>query len=1173
MKWIRTAAALALLATPGFAQESRGSIRGRVTDSSGAVIPGASVTVTNVNTNARASGETNEEGNFDIPYLLPGSYEVAVERQGFAKALRENIEIRVGDRLTLDFDLKLGGVADSIVVNAETPLLETANASIGIVMDEKRIRELPVIGGNAFYLTRLSPGVTVSGGRSAGNPMDLGAASGSAIVNGTRTGSSEVTLDGVPNMQEGNAAFVPPQDLVQEFKIQTTTYDATLGHAAGAVVNVSVKSGTNQLHGSGYYFDSRIRAIPWFSNNYLYDPATGPIDDRKRQQANPGWLHQRWGATLTGPVFLPKLYDGRNRTFWSFGWEGLHIGRQPTFFATVPTADELKGDFSALLKLGSLYQIYDPATIRAEANGRFSRQPIPGNLIPANRIDPIAAKILSYYPAPNTAGTADGRQNYFGVQREPKDYSSFIGRVDQNFSENHRAFARWNTSGYLTGVQRLPTIAAGTVTRQRNYGVVVDDVYVINPQLVLNLRAGLTFFRNAVEPTSRGFDITTLGYPASLVSAISAKTDPAGLAFPVVLLDGSVSTDNSGYENISSDGGTRRATTYDNFSGVLTRLAGNHSMRMGGEFRVMRESGFGFGNVAPRFEFNSNWTRGPVDNSPTAPISQGLASLLLGYPTGGRVNVNASRAQQSTYSALYLHDDWKLTRRLTVNLGLRYERETPITERFNRSIRGFDFASPSPIQAAAVANYGKAPLPEIPAAQFRTFGGLTFAGVNGQPRGIFDPDRNNIAPRVGLAYELTRKTVLRAGYGLFYDPTGADQRDVNQGGFNQPTTVIASNDNGLTFQATLARPFPNGIDTPAGASAGLATFLGRGVTYFTPRGTSPYMQRWSFSVQQELPARVLVDTTYVGNRGNRIWTSREWDFVPRQYLSTQPFRDQAAIDFLSAQVTNPFFGIPEFAGTGLASNRVARSQLLRPYPHFTSVATNEPIGFSWYHSLQVSAQKRFTRGLTIQLAWTWSKFMEATGFLNDSDAALEHVVSDQDFPHRLIVSGIYDLPFGRGKRFGRGANRLLDALVGGWQLQAWYEGQSGQALGFGNSIFLGNLRDVVLPKGERSISRWFNTANFERNNARSLANNIRVMSSRFTGIRSDGINNLDASLFKNYRLAERMTLQFRFETYNTANHVQLGNPNTTPTNTAFGTITAEKGHGQRQLTFALKLLF
>ena len=1154
-------------------QESRGSIRGRVTDTTDALVPGASVTATNVNTNANASGETNNRGNYEIPYLLPGVYRVSVEAPGFAKAVRENVEIRVSDHLTLDFALKLGMVSDSVLVSAETPLLETANASLGMVMDEKRAKELPVIGGNAFYLTRLSAGVSATGGHSAGNPMDLGAASGNIVVNGTRSGSSEITLDGVPNMQEGNAAFSPPQDLVQEFKVQTTTYDATLGHAAGAVVNVSVKSGTNQLRGTAYYFDSRIRATPWFSNNFLYDPTTGPINDQKRLQANPGWLHQRWGSTLTGPVRVPRLYDGRNRTFWTFGYEGLHIERQPTFFATVPTEAMRRGDFSALLALGSQYQLYDPATIRAQANGRFSRQLIPGNIIANDRINPIATKILSYYPLPNTTGTPDFQQNYFGVQREPKDYKGFVGRVDHNFSDNHRAFMRWNTSDYLTSLQRLPIVPAGTSTTQKSFGLVIDDVYVFNPQMLLNIRAGLTYFRNVVQPISRGFDLTTLGFPASLVAEIGSKAESSGLAFPVVVMDGSVTTDNSGYENLSSDGGSRRATAYDNYSGVITRLAGNHSIRIGGEFRTMRETGFGFGNIAPRLEFTSNWTKGPLDNVAGAPIGQGLASLLLGYPTGGRVNVNASRAQQSQYWALYLHDDWKLSRKLTLNIGLRYERETPITERFNRSVRGFDFDTASPIQARALANYAGSPLAEVPISQFRTLGGLTFAGVNAQPRGLYGADTNNLAPRIGFAYQFSRTTVMRAGYGIFYDPTGADQRDVNQGGFNQPTNIIPSNDNGLTFAATLSDPFPTGIETPAGASGGLRTFLGRAVTYFHNRGTNPYMQRWSMSLQREFPGRLLVDATYVGNRGNRIWAQREMNAIPRQYLSIGAVRDQPVIDFLSVQVTNPFFGIPEFAGTGLASNRVARSQLLRPYPHFTSVITNEPIGFSWYHSLQVTAQKRFSQGLTFHLAWTWSKFMEATSFLNETDLGPEHVISDQDFPHRLTVSGIYELPFGPGKKLLRHSRGLLTGLVAGWQLQAWYEGQSGQALGFGNAIFTGNLHDIVLPRSQRTISRWFNKDNFDRNNLRALANNIRALSSRFTGIRSDGINNLDASLFKNFRLTERRALQFRFETYNSANHVQLANPNTTPTNTAFGTVNAEKGHGQRQLTMALKLLF
>jgi len=334
------------------------------------------------------------------------------------------------------------------------------------------------------------------------------------------------------------------------------------------------------------------------------------------------------------------------------------------------------------------------------------------------------------------------------------------------------------------------------------------------------------------------------------------------------------------------------------------------------------------------------------------------------------------------------------------------------------------------------------------------------------------------------------------------------------------------------------------------------------------------MQRRSLTLQRELPGHTVVGASYVGNRGTKLLVSRQFSPIPEQYLSTSPVRDQRVIDFLSAQVNNPFFGLEEFAGTGLAAQRIARNQLLRAYPHFTGVSTNLPNGFSYYHSFQVEMEKRMSRGLMFLTSWTYSKFMEARTYQNETDPVPEKVISDQDYPHRLVVSAIYEFPFGRGKPIFGNAGRLLNGALGGWQLQGWFEGQTGQALGFGNAIFRGNLKDIPLPVSARTAERWFNAeAGFERSASLQLANNIVRFPSRFSGVRGDGINNWDFSLFKSFHLREGWRLQFRMETYNSLNHVQFANPNTAPANTAFGTVTAEKGHGQRQVTFALKLLF
>lgn len=1128
------------------------------------MVVGAQVHATNVATNTKASSVTNNEGNYELPYLLPGVYRVSAELSGFKKMVRDGIEVRVSDRLSLDLVLQVGDVAESVVVTGETPLLDSSNASLGTVLDERRVSDLPVVGGNAFYLARLSAGLNSTGGHTAGNPSDYGAATGMA-VNGAGNKATEVTLDGSPDMYKGNAAYSPPQDLVQEFKIQTTTYDASLGHAAGAVVNVSMKSGTNQLHGTGYGFGSWIRAVPWFSNKYIYDPTTGPITPEKKASVNPGWLHERWGGTLTGPVVIPKVYDGRNRTFFSTGFEMLYIRRQTSFTGTVPTPEELNGDFSALLALGSKYQIYDPFTIASAGKGRFSRQPLPGNIIPASRIDPVARKILSYYPAPNKPGTVDFRQNFFRIANEDKDYLSTVTRIDHNFSERNRFFARFNQNEYDLKKKTLPSIATGDITNQKGWGTVLDDVYVFNPQLLLNVRYGITVMAPIVSRESQGMDLLSLGFPQSMINEIFTKNQPGGIAFPAV--------DIQGLTSLSNNGGNTRRTLYQTLGGTVTKLSGNHSFRFGAEFRLMRDNGFGYGNVAPYFNFTANWAKGPMDNSPAAPIGQGLAAMLFGLPGSGRINNNASRAEQSTFTSLFLQDDWKLSRKLTLNVGLRYEFEGAITERYNRSLRGFDFQSHSPIEAQAKANYAAAPIPEVPVDRFQTIGGLTFPGVNA-PRGLWSPDPNNFAPRIGLAYQLTSKTVVRAGYGIFFDLLGIDQQDVNLGGFNQPTNFIASNDNGLHYVASLSNPFPNGIEVPMGAAGGLNTFLGRGVTFFNDHQLNPYMQRWSFSLQQEFPWRVLMEASYVGNRGTKIASSHELNPVPRQYLSTSPTRDDATNEFLTTQVKSPFTGMEQFVGTGLYNTNVARSQLLRPYPQFTSIATSLPDGFSWYHSLQMTAEKRLSKGLSFQASYTFSKFMQAVGFLNDTDPRQQRVISDLDFPHRFTVSAIYELPFGHRRQLLSNAGWLLDALVGGWQVQGSYEGQSGDALGFGNSIFYGNLHDLPLAKDQRSVEQWFNiNAGFERDSNKQLVNNIQGLSSRFNGLRGDGINNFDMSMFKNFRITEGAKAQFRIESYNAMNHPQFDNPNTNPDSTAFGIITAEKGHGQRQLTFAIKVMF
>ncbi|MBI3696816.1 MAG: TonB-dependent receptor [Acidobacteria bacterium] len=830
-----------------------------------------------------------------------------------------------------------------------------------------------------------------------------------------------------------------------------------------------------------------------------------------------------------------------------------------TFISSVPSDDLRGGDFSRLAALGSQYAIYDPATIRDAGGGRFSRQAFPGNIIPASRIDAVARNIMKFWPQPNVAGTADGRNNYSTPTKALEDYYVHLVRVDQNFSERHRAFVRLHYDWWAEDKNNYHNnISTGIILNRINRGLALDDVYVLSPSTILNVRYGLTQQDFPERRTSRGFDLASLGFSPSLLGLV----DKPLATFPNVNFSSGYSTF-SGWE---SGDGTNTSMVHSVVAN-LTTLRGNHNFRYGADLRLYREFGNRFQyDVSPSLSYDTTWTRGPLDNSPSAPLGQDLAAFLVGIP-GGQMRRSASYAEQEKFFAFYFHDDWKISKKLTLNLGLRYEYETPLTERFDRSVKGFAYGASNPIEAAARANYARSPIPELPVDQFRVLGGLTFAGgSNG--RSLWQGERNNFMPRVGLAYQFDAKTILRAGYGMFFETIGTNRSSSIQTGFTQSTPIQASLDNGLTFIASTANPFPRGLEQPVGAAGGLATNLGQGLSFFPARRLQPYSQRWSFGVQRQLPQEFLIDVSYVGNRGTRSAVDRSLNFTPAQYLSTSPERDQRTIDFLSQQVTSPFFGLNPIYG-----RTISRASLLRQYAHFGGISVTEPIGYSWYHSLQVRSEKRFARGYTFQMAYTWSKLMEAGEFLNESDAALSEVISSFDRTHRVAVSGIFELPFGKGRHFASGIPGRLDQVIGGWQINAVVQRQSGQPLGFGNAIFRGNIKDIPLSKDRKSVDRWFNTdAGFERVTARQLASNIRTFPLRFGGIRGDGQARWDFSAIKYFPIRERLKLQFRAECYNAWNHPNLNNPNTSPTSTAFGAITGQSP-SPRQFQLALKLTF
>jgi hypothetical protein len=1154
--------------TPVFAQDFRGAITGRVTDTSNAVLPGATVTATNTATNQSTATTVNSDGVYNLLYLAPSRYTVTIELQGFKKQVRENIEVRIGDRLTVDARLEVGALEESITVTADALLLDRSSASQGQVIDEKRISLMPLSDGNPFVLSRLVPGVAYTGDLKFSRPFD-NAGTSSINADGS-SGGNEFTLDGSPNMASGRrVAFVPPAGAVQEFKVQTASFDAADGHTAGAMVNVTMKSGTNALKGQGYYYvrDEKLSATDFFVN--------------KSGGEKPALGYDRFGGSVGGPVRLPK-YNGRDRTFFFGAIEWLYDEFPEPGPQTVPTDAMRNGDFSALLAQG--ITIYDPLTAQL-VNGIVTRQAFPNNIIPQSRINPVAQQILKYYPSPNATGDAQGRNNYFSTNPRTDDFYSISTRVDHRLTEKQQVFVRYvrndrkeargSWAGEVNGIRPI-----GNFLFRVNDGITYDHVYSMSNSSLFNLRGGWSRFQ---EPNVRqhegAVDLSTLGFSAATVSAFRGASYLPRFDF----------------NSLSDIGENLGATTIHSIYSVqptLTKIFGGHTVRAGYDGRLYREAGSEPGRAAGLYELRADYTR-QAQNSASAPIGQDVAAFLLGLPTGGSIERNAARLNETWYHGVFLQDDWKISNKLTINLGLRYEYEGATTDRENRNVRGFNPTADVSIAAAARAAYAARPMPEIAPSAFNVRGGVEFASDT--RRGFYATDADNIQPRVGFAYALSDSTVLRGGVGIYTVPNIIFGNF--QPGFSQSTPIVPTLDAGLTFRANLVNPFPDGVQDPMGASLGADTFLGRELSRIVPVNfNNAQNMRFMMSVQRELPGQWLLEAGYAGSRGWDLTTGGggqageiELNGVPAQYLSTSRTRDLTAINFLTAQVPNPFAGL--LPGTSFNGATIARSQLLRPYPQFDNIRVRASDGTSRYHSGQAKLERRFTRGYTILAAYTWSHFTEKVFQLNPTDTSYEERLSEFDVPHRFVVSGIWELPFGEGRRWAN-QSRLADAFIGGWSVQGIGQMQSGRPISFHdrNIYFNGDLDalksnysgDTNQPVFDLS-GFYFHDAPVQTNGADNpalqradqrirLANNLRYFPSRVPGLRGQGLHLWDISFVKQVRMTERVRGQFHVELLNAFNKAVFNNPNTDPTNAEFGKVTSQNNL-PRDIQLAFKVVF
>jgi hypothetical protein len=1138
--------AVAALAWPaGAAQDPRGTIQGRVLDSSGGAVPGATVEVLNVATGVATTTTTNEQGSYRSAFLNPGTYRVTVSLTGFGRFISNNIELHVSDVLTVDATLNVGSLTDDVTVTATAATVDRSTADLGQVVDARRIAELPIREGSPVELVILAPGVTVvTDLRSRKAAFNNGLSQFS--TDGVGEKKNDFTIDGVSNVANDRVAYSPPSASVEEFKIHTTSYDAAIGNTMGAVVNLVTKSGTNALRGQLY---------EWFRGSTL---DARNFFDRVADRPKRKYDDNRFGAAIGGPI-------RSNRTFYFANVEANPFKVPAPNIVTVPTAKMRAGDFSDLLALGPQYQIYNPFTIRPSATqpGRFTREPFPGNIIPANLIDPVAKKIVEYFPLPNQAGTADGQQNYQNPTAVAfETYYTATGRVDHNLSPRHRVYGRFSWDYWQEEKDdRFDNIATGIFLNRKNRILGLDDAYTLRNNLLLNVRGGFTRQMFPERRRSQGFDLSSLGFSPQLVSL--APRDLATFPF--------INYDNFQDFSVSESGDGYFTTDVYSATGNLMWLVGRHNMKFGSEYRYYIEDGSRFStSSAPQINFSTTWTRGPLDNSAASPFGQDFASFLLGVPTGGTMSRAAAYRERSSVLSLFSQDDWRVGSKLTLNLGVRWELESPLTEARNRYVSSFDFDTALPIAAAAQAAYARNPIAEVPVDQFRVRGGLLYPDTGG-PTAAWKRNIGNVMPRTGFAWLATPKTSVRGGYGMFYDVLGTNRITVNQVGYSRDTPLTPSLDNGQTFQATLADPFPAGLLEPVGSGLGLMTNVGQGVSFpYAGDVQNPVNHRWSLGFQRELPLKLLIEATYVGAHGVHLPVTRQLNAVPAQYFSTSPVRDDVTNNRLTQQVPNPFAGL--LPGTGLTGANVARSQLLRPYPQFTSVQAVETNGQSDYNALQARLERRMANGLTVQMAYAWSRAMTESGYLNEPDVKLERVISQWDREHTFVSSGLVELPFGRNRRFGRNWGGITNGLLGGWQVSYIFKAQSGAPLGFGNFLFADGMGVGDIALSNPTVDRWINVNAFNRVSAQQLVSNLRTQPSRFDEVRGPGYAVLDLGLLKNFSLGGARQAQFRVEAYNATDRVNLQNPNTTTTSTALGTVTAQNGL-PRQLQLAVRVTF
>ncbi len=1121
-------------------QAFTGNLNGVLTDPTKSTIAGAAVRLTNTQTNESRTSKTADDGRYSFAQLLPGPYKLSIEAPGFKTFVQDGIVLAANQTSEVSVSLQVGATNERVEVTGEAPPLDTQTADEAINLTSRDVESLPLNTRTPFGL------VLANGGFS--EPFDFRNASQDQNydrfgINGGRTESSAVVIDGVPDTagsQWNGLIYSPTVDAVQEIQILSDSYDSQFGRSGGAVISMVTKGGSNQFHGAAFEFirNSDLDATNYFTN--------------KNGQSKPYFGRNQFGGSLGGPIWKSK------RLFFFGSYEGLRQGTPDTRVASVPTLLQRQGDFSQTYNRdGSLQVIYNPFSTRPNATGTgYIRDPFPNNIIPATLFDPVGAKVLALYPAPNRAGNAfTASNNWFGTAKVISNTDRYDARIDWARTEKHTmyfvlgqaprettyypAYAGWG-AGETNTYQPNPRLHA-------TYG----NTFTPSPSWVFNILLGYGQWTEETIPEVRTPG-TSVGLPQSLVSQFQAPGD-----FPQF--------QQSNYNTLGAYQTLNHPQSVRSLETNFTKELSAHSIKFGYSMSYIYENGPGAGGwvTAPQFYFDQNMTSGPNYVPGNVTSGNSLASLLLGTGSHGNTAYTAPLAESHHAYGLYLQDAWRVNQRLTLNLGLRYELQKPSTDRYNR-YSSFSTSVISPLAAQTGLDL---------------HGGLTYLQGGNLGRNPWDSQNLNFAPRVSLAYKLTDKLVLRTGYGIFFLPLlGIGSLE----GYSSNTAWQSSvGGAGIVPLNLLSNPYPTGLSPVAGSSQGLLTDVGRGVPFQQRTYQNAYVQNYSFDLQYQLSHSSVLQVGYSGNQSRHLafGGSININQLPTKYLSLG--------SQLNNQVTNPFYGTAGAQGF-LAGPTVAAWRLLTPYPQFDAVSLIAPPAASAsYNALLIKYTKHFTNGLSAVVNYQRSKAIDDSsetqawevGDNGPRDAynwRLERSISAHDIPNSFAAAIVYDLPVGKGRMFGSSMNRYANAVVGGWQVSTLMNFQSGIPInmsapgnGYGFAYQPPNISSFsAVPLSNPTVQRWFNTAAFSQPAPYTIGSAPR----RITQLRQDGVHSADVSLTKSFAIFESLRLQFLAQFFNISNTPQFAAPNTFVGSNNFGQVTSTYNDA-RDIQFALKLTF